>query len=702
MDSIQTLQESYARITLIPVVGSGISVPFGLPDWRTLIERAAEHFLISATGLTKIAGHLDRYEFIEAADTILGEGVSELDLQQYVLDSMYKAKAAAAKVENNYDDLAMLSRVRYITTNYDQYLNDLAGTNTFLLEQLEKISINQFQLSPYDHAVIPLHGVISRPESIVLSGSSYKKLYDSPRFHEEFQQLRTHYTFLFIGFSFEDEHVQTLFEKVLQRFEAQHFILFEKRVGVENKDKIERLKEKYGLEAVYYDASADGHTKAIGKWLRNILNLRDRDVDLTGMDKLPKKEDLEYEPGEDRIAKKGRELIKQEKLTELYELYSPLYTTENFIRRSAKLQIEIVCGLLWYWGYQRRDDACEALMEQTQKNPVLSEHTQKLVFLYGQFLWNSRQFDKGISVLRTYDGDEKKLVGLLLDLLEVYRRFLPAREDESGSIPVYGLKPRTEEDQTAYRAAYGELKEKYVNPETYNLREITTYNDRYSEQIAYYWLGVAAGQLFHEHADAVQYLLRAYELAPNLTTCEELAQNYFAQGLAGVRYREDAKKYQLDMDALLKAKIRFQYVMSFSDETAVQSMYERSGLAFLRTLFILKDFIAFYEHWNRGAKYIPETDELLLLKAEADAESEHAVSEELLDKLDAKSRRYVEYCCAMYRAGFFTDHDPSKAAQIRAEILKRADAEKPLDDRRIIESYWTRRFLPEILAIMSE
>ena len=47
MDNIQILQECYSRITLIPVIGSGLSIPMGLPDWSDLIKEAADHFLLS-------------------------------------------------------------------------------------------------------------------------------------------------------------------------------------------------------------------------------------------------------------------------------------------------------------------------------------------------------------------------------------------------------------------------------------------------------------------------------------------------------------------------------------------------------------------------------------------------------------------------------------------------------------------------------
>lgn len=694
MDNIQILQESYSRITLIPVIGSGISVPYGLPDWKTLIENAADFFKISADKKTKIYDHLNHYEFVDAVDVILEEGISELELQQYVSECMFVAKKNAPKVDSNYSDLGKMEKIRYMTTNYDQYINDITGARTFCLDELEKINVNQFVNSPYDHTVIPLHGEISRPGSIVLSRNSYMRLYDSERFNEEFQYLRTHFTFLFIGFSFEDEYVQLLFDKVLQRFEAQHFILFEKSVGIDNQEKIERLREKYGIEAVYYDASLDGHTKAINKWLSEIFQLKDQEIDLKDMPKLPESGDLKIELGEKEkiIVNNGKEYIGQERLTDLYNLYWAEYSALNFNSHSIQFQLEIIRGLLWYYGFQRQEKECSEIMERVKKDPVISKYENRLSLMYVQLLWNTREFTRGIEVLNGYKGSSR-LVVLLQDLLNVYQKFLPERDEVKGVIPVYGEIGRSEDEQKQFKEEYLKLKEKYINQDTYNLKNLDSYENRESQQIAYYWLGIAAGQLFHAHADAIQYLLRSYELTQLMVTCEELANNYLAQALEDIRYVKDPKKYQMDMNLLLKAKIRFQYIMNFSDKTVVYSMYKRSGFAYLQTLYWLKDYIVFYEFYDKSAGYIPETKDLVLLKAEADAEYEHIVDEAVLEKLDAQDRRFIEYCCVLHRGNVFSMINPNEGIRLRKEILYQADKDQPINDQRVIKIVMDTAFL---------
>ena len=208
MDNIQILQECYSRVTLIPVVGSGLSIPMGLPSWRELIEKSADYFSVSDEKKECIRKCLDCNEYLDATDVILEAGVSDQMLREYIAKSMTEAKENSNSVDNNYRDLALFSKIRYMTTNYDQYINDFAEARTFCLENLENIQINQFAYSAYDHVVIPLHGEISRPESIVLSRDSYQKLYNTDSFKSEFEHMRTHFTFLFMGFSFEDKYIQ--------------------------------------------------------------------------------------------------------------------------------------------------------------------------------------------------------------------------------------------------------------------------------------------------------------------------------------------------------------------------------------------------------------------------------------------------------------------------------------------------------------
>ena len=54
-------------------------------------------------------------------DVILEAGVSDQMLREYIAKSMTEAKENSNSVDNNYRDLALFSKIRYMTTNYDRW-----------------------------------------------------------------------------------------------------------------------------------------------------------------------------------------------------------------------------------------------------------------------------------------------------------------------------------------------------------------------------------------------------------------------------------------------------------------------------------------------------------------------------------------------------------------------------------------------------
>lgn len=681
---IENLQDSYSRALLIPVIGSGLSVPFGLPDWKTLIKTIAERNTLPENELLKIKELLDANELLEAIDAIMDSGVSEETLQNGVVEIMTAAKKNAGTAESNYTDLARMPRLRFMTTNYDEYLNDILGARTFLLRDLHSMNVNEFALRRYDNTVIPIHGEISKPDSIVFTKQSYERLYNSDEFEREFQHIRTHFIFLFMGFSFDDPYFQRLFEKVANRFEARHYILFEKGEKIKNAEKISMLREEYGVNSLFFDASDTGYTEAIRSFLEQIFMLRDMAVDMSCFERLPEHPQKEMTEAERKIVAEGIKAIEEERVSDVHRIYSEQYHDERFYGHSPDFQCEVICGLSWYYGYMKRNEPNEQLFEKELGNPVIQEKKERLIFMYGQALWNLREYDKCMELLAPYTGREDMLNSLLFDIVADYKRFLPDRGQRAGMLPVYGKKDRSDEEKRELRAAYTELKKKYINEETYNLLSLKKYGNADDQKTAYYFLGIAAGQLFHEHREAVEYLNRAYELDPSMSVCEELAQNYLAAAEEGIRYNQYARVYQVDMNSLMKAKIRFQYVMNWEDEEARKSFYEGSGCSYLRTLFLLRDYYAFEEFYQTACEYIPEDYALILMKAEVDAHYEQRVDPEMEKKLTREDHLFIRFLCATRRAGYFDTKNPATGVRIRNSLLEQFDSlSHPVSDIRL-------------------
>ena len=680
------LQDIYSRKLLIPVVGSGLSIPLQMPDWKTLILEAAKHFGLADGVKKQMELLLEKYEFLDAIDMMIEQGIAEEELQNFIAVYIDRIKRKAPpNQENNYYDLAKMKQIRFLTTNYDEYLNDIVGVRSFPLQRLSQISVNEFGLREYDDLVIPLHGEISHPDSIVFSRKSYEKLYGTEQFEREFQHLRTHFTFLFMGFSFEDLYFQKMFEKVLNRFEATHYILFSDRVRKEQPKKINFLRQKYGVEVIFYHASSEGHVKPISRLLHQVCGLVDPDIDCSELIKLPEKPERAMSIEEAEIIERGRKAIEGERLTEVCEVYSGEYHGENFRKHSMAFQVEIICGLLWYNGFVRRNDLNELLYEREMRNPEMKEMQSKFTFMFAQSLWNMRQYERCLELLEEYEGEEQEFMAFFKDTVKCFQKFLPESSDVSGELSVYGECDRTEEEKMEYRTAYAAYKKKYVNEETYNLLNLRQYKNKEIQQTIYYYLGVTAGQLFHEHREAIQYLNRAYELTPLMSVCEELAHNYLELGHNAVRYRENGKTHELDIDSLLKAKIRFQYLMNFEDETARHDFYKRSGYAYLRTLFWLRDYREFEKFYQEAAADIPEAYDLFFMKAQVDVQSGRSADAELLKKLNEQDRIYMEFLQMQVEAGHVSPANREQQMKAWERILVRADElGHPMNDRRVV------------------
>ncbi len=572
------LQDAYLNNELIPVIGSGISLPFGLPDWKTLLLEAAEYFEIAGTQIEKMRLYLGEYDYLSATDMLLEAGVTESGLKNFVAERMKEAKKQVntEAIENNYVDLAGLSYARFMTTNYDEYLNDFLGTGSIRLSELEQIPVNEFSRARYRQIVIPIHGEISEPESIVLSRSSYEKLYSADAFEHGFQHLREKFTFLFMGFSFDDEYVQSMFKQIIGRFRfrAVHYILFDESEKAD-REKLRRLYTEYNVKAIFYDRNRLGHTGEIREILDNIAHFRDADIDLQELERLQERKSVETDEAVKALLEAGKKAREEERLSEVYEIYHGLEERNDFSRLKQETQMEILCSMLWYHGTIRDFESALQYMERIHADELLVEYEERAVLLYAQILWNVYRWDDALEVLQHYSKKDKIIPGLLYDIVKFHKEFLKGKENENGTIPIYGPDKWDEETARKHKESYQLFKEAYVNAETYNLKNLKQYESLENQEIAYFWLGVAAGQLFHEHADAIQYLNRALELRHAAVYCEELAFNYLALAEENIRYKANPFYYELEKNQLMKAKRCFQFAFQKEDAVLKRSVYER-------------------------------------------------------------------------------------------------------------------------------
>lgn len=71
---LSELQEAYMNNLLIPVIGCGLSVPFHLPDWKTLIVEAADMFELTDTDRQIMNQYLAVNDYLDAIDVLIDAG----------------------------------------------------------------------------------------------------------------------------------------------------------------------------------------------------------------------------------------------------------------------------------------------------------------------------------------------------------------------------------------------------------------------------------------------------------------------------------------------------------------------------------------------------------------------------------------------------------------------------------------------------
>ncbi len=233
------------------VLGSGVSLDFGLPTWDDLINEFLSKITIKK-GVTNFdyifskigSSNLIKSQFIiENFSTKIHVSDKEKDFCIELQNFLYKHKAFSSKINSSLHSIAKLiernnrtnkSKIEVITYNYDDllenYFDSLSINNyqtIFKDETLKKDNIPIFHV----HGFLPRIGMITNEisESIIFSEYKYHKLFNNPYLWQLSCQLtRFRETVcLFIGFSLIDPSVRRLLETIISSNpNIQHFAIF--------------------------------------------------------------------------------------------------------------------------------------------------------------------------------------------------------------------------------------------------------------------------------------------------------------------------------------------------------------------------------------------------------------------------------------------------------------------------------------------
>lgn len=271
---LNELKIEYQKGNIVPFIGAGMSMPFNIPDWGNLIYNIALEYFQSCTFLEGlISHHLEKYDFwgaIEALKEYIE--LSEQDIQEEIVNIIDSNRKQIDEELHNYSDFTNMNFNLFLTTNYENILDQHLGCNEspMLLKNYNSNTQNLFT----KRRVMHLHGYTSDPNSIVISKEKYNELYQDNKYDNILKAITSGKKLLFLGFSFKDQFVRTLIKDHKKLFQGKHYIILSDSDSTMRKE----LKEEFGLTTIDYSLKGSSHVKEIRKILR-YLNTTDADVE---------------------------------------------------------------------------------------------------------------------------------------------------------------------------------------------------------------------------------------------------------------------------------------------------------------------------------------------------------------------------------------------------------------------------------------
>lgn len=276
---MEQLKRIYEQGKLAPFLGAGVSIPFKNPSWSDLIKNAARSetdLRLYETELDLLLNNKQYFEAIRLVQKNMNVDDPEYSIQKSVciqlLNNHYDWQRKDFNCDNNILDLLKLKCNNIFTFNYDKFFEGVfESKNQYVHTKiLEKESINTQKIDDEDRDPIlwHVHGDMLHSTSIIFTEDNYERLYSSEQFQKKMEFVINHFTFLFIGVSFDDPFIKQFFEYNKNFFlDNTHYIMYDKGKSIDK----EELKKRYGLEVITYEKDND-HVLGIREKLNQILS----------------------------------------------------------------------------------------------------------------------------------------------------------------------------------------------------------------------------------------------------------------------------------------------------------------------------------------------------------------------------------------------------------------------------------------------
>jgi len=268
---------------LVIFIGAGISKIIGCPSWQEFALKQWEELYKNEA--------IDYYEFKQLESlpprkllSICKKIFKEKKIE-FPNAKLIKAKDDQYKKFNKiYEDIYSLNGI-YVTTNYDEYLDQIAEqplipTNSIATELSSKLEVknllkpkivyeeNEILISKLDNGnIIHIHGSVKDGKTMVITMSDYMKTYARDSKVSAFlEEVFKNFTVLFIGYGIEEYEIMEFLVTATHsaKNEIKHFMLYSM---YQNEANLLKFYEKYytdlGIQLIPYSINERGHEQLV-------------------------------------------------------------------------------------------------------------------------------------------------------------------------------------------------------------------------------------------------------------------------------------------------------------------------------------------------------------------------------------------------------------------------------------------------------
>lgn len=212
---------------IVPFLGSGVSIPLGLPDWGGLIWEMKEK-LSKEEDQEYFESLMDKGDFLGALDLVLEFSPTlntESRIKEYVSKRIREDfKGDVDDSLHNIKDILNLNSDFVITTNYDNALSHYKKEYT-TAKTTDDIEGLQELFDEKQQQVIHFHGMADRRKTMIVTRQDYDEFYDNSKTKDILNGIMAGKSLIFIGFSFQDLYFQELYTRIRANIGGEHFII---------------------------------------------------------------------------------------------------------------------------------------------------------------------------------------------------------------------------------------------------------------------------------------------------------------------------------------------------------------------------------------------------------------------------------------------------------------------------------------------